>query len=311
MHGHVHNDCMVDLRRLQVLRAVAQHGTVTAAAAAVHLTPSGASQQLRALSAEVGAALVEPQGRRIRLTPAAHTLLAHADTLAAQWEQAQADIHAHTEEITGTLRLCGFPTAVTGMLAPTAAHLRSESPRLAVQVTEIEPAEAFALLLSGDADLTVIEATPEIPPQSDPKFDQQPLLDEPMDLLVYADHPLATRNAVTLAEVAQEPWIVGRPDSSYYQLVLVACAAAGFAPDIAHHAKEWIAVSALVGCGLGIALVPRLGHIPPEHAVARVALHGEPVPSRRILTCLRRGSGNQPAITRAIAILHNLARTYQ
>lgn len=302
---------MIDLRRLQILRAVAQHGTVTAAAAAVHLTPSGASQQLRALSREVGVTLVEPQGRRVRLTPAAHTLLAHADALAAQWEAAQADIHAHTEEITGTLRLCGFPTAVAALLAPAAARLRSESPGLAVHVTEIEPAEAFALLLSGDADLTVIEATPDIPPQSDAKFDQQPLLDEPMDLLVPADHPLAPAHCLTLAEAAREPWIVGRPDSSYYQLVLVACAAAGFAPDIVHHAKEWIAVSALVGCGLGVALVPRLGHIPPEHAVARVPLRSEPVPSRRILTCLRRGSQNQPAITHALGTLHNLARTHQ
>ena len=115
---------MIDLRRLHMLRAVAYHGTVTDAAASLHLTPSAASQQIRALARELGASLLEPDGRRVRLTPAAYTLLAHADTLAAQWERAQADLHAHTEEITGTLHLCGFPTGVATLLAPAAARLR-------------------------------------------------------------------------------------------------------------------------------------------------------------------------------------------
>lgn len=300
---------MIDLQRLDALRAVAHYGTVTAAAGALHLTPSAASQQIRALATELGVTLLEHQGRRVRLTPAAHTLLDHADTLAAQWETAQAELHARVDGITGRLRLCGFPTGVGALLAPAAAQLRAAQPGLTVTVTEIEPAEAFGLLLGGDADLAVTEATAEIPPQTDAKFEQQPLLDEPMDLLVPAGHRFAEAASLTLAEAAGQRWIVGRPGSSYHQLVLGACAAAGFAPDIAHQAKEWIAVSTLVGAGLGVALVPRLGHIPPQPPVVRVPLHGEPTPSRRILTCLRRGSRHQPAITAALDTLHDLATT--
>ncbi|UXI82120.1 LysR family transcriptional regulator, partial [Streptomyces vinaceusdrappus] len=70
---------MIDLRRLHVLRAVSHYGTVTAAARALHFTPSAASQQIRQLARDLGVDLLEPQGRGVRLTPAAESLLAHAD----------------------------------------------------------------------------------------------------------------------------------------------------------------------------------------------------------------------------------------
>lgn len=310
MHSIVQNSCMIDLRRLQVLRAVHQYGTVTAAAHALHLTPSAASQQLRGLSRELGISLLEPQGRKVRFTPAAYTLLAHADILASQWEQAQAEMRAHADEIAGHLRLCGFPTGVAALLAPAAAQLQDQHPRLVVHVAEVEPVEAFNLLLSGDGDLAVVQAS-DCPPQGDARFDQLPLLDEPMDLLVPADHPFATRPAVALAEAADEAWIVGAAGSSYHQHTVVTCAAAGFAPAIAHHAKEWISIFALVAQGLGVALVPRLGDVPLEHAAVRVRMRGGVAPSRRLLTCVRRGSRDQPAIKGALGILDDIAASLQ
>lgn len=311
MHGHVQNGCMIDLGRLQVLRAVHQYGTVTAAAHALHLTPSAVSQQLRGLSRELGVALLEPAGRRVRLTPPAHTLLRHADILASQWEQAQGELHAHADEIVGELHLCGFPTALAALLAPAAVRLQDAYPRLVVHVAEVEPTDAFDLLLSGDMDFAVVEATPDCPPPGDARFDQLPLLDEPMDLLVPAGHYFATHPAVALADAAREPWIVGAAGSSYHQHTLVSCAAAGFAPAIAHHAKEWVSVSALVAQGLGVALVPRLGDVPPEHAAVRVRLHSDPMPSRRILTCVRQGSREQPAIKGALHVLGDIAADLQ
>ncbi|HWN27446.1 MAG TPA: LysR family transcriptional regulator, partial [Actinomycetospora sp.] len=80
---------MID-RRLRVLQAVARHGTVTAAAEVCRLTPSAVSHQMQALARELDVVLLEPVGRTVRLTPAARTLLAHAETLTAQWEHARA-----------------------------------------------------------------------------------------------------------------------------------------------------------------------------------------------------------------------------
>ncbi|MBQ6643724.1 MAG: LysR family transcriptional regulator, partial [Saccharopolyspora sp.] len=77
--------------RLAVLQLVAHHGTVTAAAAALHYTPSAVSYQLRQLAEELGVELVTQHGRGIQLTGAARTVLRHAEALHAQAERAHAE----------------------------------------------------------------------------------------------------------------------------------------------------------------------------------------------------------------------------
>src|SRR3954463_5220895 len=121
---------MVDLRRLRTLRAVADHGTLAAAADALHLTPSAVSQQLAALEREVGHSVLEPAGRTVRLTPAAHVLLSHADALFAQLERMEGELAAQPETPQGEVRVAGFPTALAGLLAPAARPLSATAPKV-------------------------------------------------------------------------------------------------------------------------------------------------------------------------------------
>lgn len=290
---------------------VAHYGTVTAAARAMHLTPSAASLQIRELSRSLGIPLLRPEGRGVRLTPGACALLAHADELEARWEEAQADLAAYAagEGDPRPLRLCGFPSAVAALLVPAAVRLRAVCPQLPVQITEAESPESFDLLLAGDADLAVVNVTPAIPAPSDRRFDQQPLLDEPLDLLVPVGHELAGRQSVQLCDAAGERWVISRHGTEHHDLTLIACTAAGFAPEVAHRAREWFAVSALVAAGFGVALMPRLGCIPPEHKVVRVPLHGSPIPSRRIVTAVRCGSRDYPSIKETLDALTEIAGT--
>ncbi len=300
----------VDLRRLHVLRMVAQHGTVTAAAAALHLTPSAVSHQLRTLAHELGVPLLEPHGRRVRLTAAGETLVAYADSLHADWERARADLAQYAADgAAGVLRLAGFPTVVAGVLAPAAKQLKADLPRLVVQISEVETADGFDLLLAGETDIAVVVPMPDTPPLDDPRFDQQPLLSEPLDLYVPEGHPLAGRREVPLTDAAHEDWITAAPDvSDCAALVAAACTAAGFAPKIVHRAKDVVAVAALVSYGLGVSLVPRLSPVPEAHPVVRVPLR-DPAPSRHILTCVRRGSDQQPLIARGLEALRAATRT--
>ncbi|NHD16118.1 MULTISPECIES: LysR family transcriptional regulator [unclassified Actinopolyspora] len=286
--------------KLRVLQLVAHHGTVTAAAAALHYTPSAVSHQLRQLAAELGVELVTQSGRGIRLTTAAHTVLRHADVLHAQVERARAELTAATEAAGGSFTLCGFSTAAMHLLPPAAATLRDHYPQSTVRVIEAEPARCFDLLLAGDADLALLIATAETPPTSDTRFEQHPLLDDPLDLVVPSGHPLAARRRVTLADAADEPWIVGQPGSTYHHLVLTACMAAGFTPNIAHYADEWDTGTALVAHEFGIILVPRLARLHEDRPVTRIPLHGEPAPARRILAATRRGSREHPVVTTAL-----------
>ncbi|MQA27763.1 MAG: LysR family transcriptional regulator [Micromonosporaceae bacterium] len=299
----------VDMRRLHVLRMVAQHGTVTAAATAVHLTPSAVSHQLRQLAHEVGVALLEPNGRRVRLTAAGESLVAYADTLHADWERARGELAAHAADGgAGVLRMCGYPTVIAALLAPAAKALAETHPRLTVRITEAESDGGFDLLLAGEADIAIVVPGGETPPLDDPKFDQRPLLEEPLDLFVPADHPLAGKPDVELIDAAHEPWIIPAPGSSdCAQLVSTACTAAGFSPRIVHQAKDVLAVAALVASGLGVALEPRLAPAPSHCQVARIPLR-HPAPSRHILTCVRRGSEQQPAIALGLAALRELSR---
>ncbi|MBD9733301.1 LysR family transcriptional regulator [Streptomyces sp. H28] len=298
---------MIDLRRLHVLRAVAHYGTVTAAARALHFTPSAASQQIRQLARELDVVLLEPQGRGVRLTPAAESLLAHADAIQARWEQAERDLRADHGAPAGLLRVTGFPVAVSVLLAPMAARLGRRHPRLSVRIQEAGVPESFDLLFEGAADLAVVEATPRNPPPGDERFDQQPLLDDPFDLVVPDGHHLAGRERVDLAEAAREQWIAPVPESPCRPHVMSACGAAGFTPDVVHHALDWNVTAHLVAHGLGVALIPRLARLTDHLPLTRVRCSGDP--HRKLLTCTRGGDDTRPAVAAALADLRELAAT--
>ncbi|WAU79844.1 LysR family transcriptional regulator [Streptomyces sp. Qhu-G9] len=298
---------MIDLRRLHVLRAVEHYGTVTAAARALHLTTSAASQQVRQLARELGVDLLEPQGRGVRLTPAGRSLITHADAIQARWDRAELDLRADHAVPAGLLRVSGFPMAISVLLAPMAAHLRERHPRLAVGIREAEVPESFDLLFEGETDLAIVEATPRNPPLGDARFDQQPLLDDPFDLVVPDTHRLAGRGRVDLAEAAREDWIAQVPDSPCRPHVLSACGAAGFTPDVVHQARDWNVMAHLVAHGLGVALIPRLAHLTPHLPITRVRCTGDP--HRKLLTCTRAGGHERPAVAAALGELRELAPT--
>jgi DNA-binding transcriptional LysR family regulator len=306
----VYNGYMIDLRRLTVLRAIEQYGTVTAAAGAVHLTPSAVSQQVRQLSRELGVELLQPQGRRVRLTEAAQALLRHADSIEELWQRTEAELHATAVgEPSGVLRVAGFPTAASALLAPLAVQLQQEWSALTVKVREAEPLDCFHLLFSGETDLAVVEAMTDNPPLDDGRFDQRPLLDDPFDLLTTVGHERAREPVPALEDLAGDSWILGMPGvgCSARELVLAACRSAGFAPSVAHEAREWSVVATLVAHGLGIALVPRLAQLPPHLDLVRTPLSGRYVPSRRFLSVTRRGSDGHPAIAAALGLLEEFA----
>lgn len=297
---------MID-HRLHVLRMVATHGTVTAAAQTLQYTPSAVSHQLRAFGRELGVRLLVQDGRGIRLTPAARVLLSHADDLYDRWEQIRAELATAADDGGGALRLCGFSTAAAALLPQVANGVRSIRPRCTVRIIEADPEECFELLLADHADVAVVVATAGLPPTNDPRFDQQLLLQDPLDLLVPENHHLASRPSLHLAEAVDESWIMDRPGRPYHHLVLSACSSAGFTPTVAHESAEWDTGAALVAAGFGVALVPRLARIPSGYPIVRVPVRGEPTPSRTILTGVRQGSRSHPLIAAALDALTDLA----
>lgn len=299
---------MID-RRLQVLRMIRQHGTVTAAAAALHLTPSAVSQQVRTLARDLDVELLQPVGRRVRLTSAAEIVLQHADRLHAQWEQARADLDAHRQGDVRRIRLSGFPSVLVALLRPTLERLAADPP-ITLDIVQADPAEALDLLVAGDVDLSLMEASPTTPATTDHRFELELLFVDPLQLVVPAGHELAGRDRVALADADEEEWVGGPVGGSYHQIMLLACDRAGFTPAFRHRALDWSAYLSVVSAGLGVALLPRLA-IPDDPRVRALPLSDDPSPSRRVLTCVRRGSAEQPAIRRLREALQASAVAYR
>ncbi|PSK95358.1 LysR family transcriptional regulator [Murinocardiopsis flavida] len=298
---------MIDAR-LQLLIAVCEYGTVTAAAEALYRSPSGVSKQLKELAAELDVDLLERHGRRVRLTPAGRRLVAHARKLNAQWETALGDVTAAAGRLCGSVALGGFPTAISSIIAPAVLRMRARHALLTPVVKEIHSTEILAKLESGAIDLGLFVADESTSHVADSHVAVMDLLDDPIDLLVPEGHRFATHDRIRLEDAAQEEWITGHPHQDAYIELLAATRAVGYAPRVAHYAQELTATTALVAAGLGIAAVPRIAMTVPHPDVVQVSLAGAQVPRRRILLALRRGSHDNPRIAAAITALKDHPR---
>lgn len=227
------------------MRAVAEtHG----------LTTSTVSQQIAALSREVGASLVEPDGRRVRLTPAGLRLADHAVTILAAVDAARADLDPVAEPA-GTLRVGGFATAVRGSLLPVLAELEESHPAVRVLVSEHEPLEAFALLAADDLDLALTYDYNLAPAPLDRTLAAVPLWTTAWGLGV----PTTTKHASTVADLAawaEHDWIVNSRNTADERAVRTLASLAGFTPRIAHRIDSLDLVEDLIVAGLGVGLLP-------------------------------------------------------
>jgi DNA-binding transcriptional LysR family regulator len=298
--------CMVDVRRLRALRALADHGTLAAAADALHLTPSAVSQQLAALEREAGHRLLEPAGRSVRLTPAAIVLLRHADAVFAQLERLDSDLAAEATVAAGEMRVGAFPSAVCGLVAPAAALLRETAPRVRIAVSEAETDESVLLLGRRDIDVAVAMECSAAPQPGDARFHREPLLGDVLDAALPAGHPLAGGGPVRLAELAGEGFVAPPVGWSCDEVLLAGCRAAGFSPRVAHRSGDWQAVMALVRVGLGVALIPRLAQHRPPAGVVFAPIAGSP-PQRHVFVACRRGAEAAPAVRALFDALHEVA----
>lgn len=297
---------MID-SRLQTLRLVAWHGTVTAAAASLHYTPSAVSAQLKSLSNELGVELLERQGRAVHLTSTGRLLVRQADELHARWAQMHADLLAEGHRSPGALRLCGFSTAAATLLPQVAKSVLQTRPGAQVSIVEADPARCFELLLADAADLAVVVTTEASPRLEDARFEQRSLAADPLDLLVPADHRFARLATVPLAMTSDEPWIMDHPGRPNFQMVMTSCLAAGFNPTPAHAIAQWETGAALVDAGLGVALIPRSTRLPLGFDIVRVPLEGTPSPARHIRAAIQAGSAKGPLLASALDTLDTLA----
>lgn len=248
----------MDTRRLLYLRELARYGSMRAVADELSVTTSTVSQQLSALAEEVGTALTEPDGRRVRLTPAGRRLAEHAATILAAVEIARLDLAPSTEPA-GTLRVAGFATAVRRSLLPTFADLAERHPRLHLLLREHEPAEALALLDSNAVDLAVVYDYNLAPIQFGASVEVVPMWTAWWGLGVPATAAPGTTTgnaAAVFAAYRDADWIVNSRNGADETVVRTLASMAGFQPRITHQVDSLELVTDLIRAGLGVGLLP-------------------------------------------------------
>jgi DNA-binding transcriptional LysR family regulator len=243
---------------MRALHAVATQGSVAAAAASLHVTPSGVSQQLAKLEREAGQSLLEPRGRGVRLTKAGQVLAGHAERILAQVAEAKADLELLREDVIGPLRVGAIPTTVHALLPPALATLAAQHPRLAVTLHEGEAEQTIPRVVSGDLDVAVVESWADRPTAIPPSATATTLFADVADLALPAEHRLARRRAVDLSEVDDLPWIGWTAGSGCHEWLVQVLRKQGLEPRISCTVGGYPTQLALVAGNVGAALVPRL-----------------------------------------------------
>lgn len=260
----------MDTRRLELLLALSRLGSMRAVADAHNLTTSTVSQQIAALARDTGAALVEPEGRRVRLTPAGRRLADHAVTILAAVDRARLDLDPDAEPA-GTVRVGGFATGIRVSLLPIVADLAERYPDVNVVISEYEPAEAFTLLTADDLDLALTYDYNLAPASPGPDLDAVPLWSTGWGLGVPSGTPADTG----LTTFADSTWIVNSRNTADETAVRTLASLAGFTPTIAHQIDSLDLVEDLIVAGFGVGLLP-LGR-PTGPGVTVLPLHNPDV----------------------------------
>ncbi|MGW6355926.1 LysR family transcriptional regulator [Streptomyces sp. NPDC055092] len=298
---------MIEARRLHILRAVADHRTVTAAAAALYLTPSAVSQQLTALEQETGHRLVERGAKGVRLTPAGEILLTHTNAVLAQLERAEAELAAYSSGAAGTVTVAAFATGIGLVVAPALTRLARTAPGIRIRVQDAEGDASLPMVLDRQVDVAVAVEYRGAPGADDARLTRVPLYAEPFDAVLPAAHRLAAADRVPLAELAKDTWIGPFPGNPCHDVVVLACEHAGFQPRVEHSSDDFRAVVALASAGAGVALVPRSALRGMDLSDAVVRPVDGVAPTRRVFAAVRCGAEEHPLIRPVLEALGEAA----
>jgi DNA-binding transcriptional LysR family regulator len=294
---------MLDIRRMKVLREVAARGSFSAAAESLNFTQSAVSQHIAALERETGTQLVERFSRGVRLTEAGTVLVTHADAILARLDSAEEDLAAIAGLRGGRLRLVCFQSAGATVVPRAVATFHGRHPDVELSLREAEPDRAAVLLKSGEVDLALVYDHPAT--MLVPELELTHLLDDTYDALLPAGHPLSERRRLSMADLADEPWIVSTGTCGCRQITESTCRDAGFDPKVAFEADETLAAQALVAAGVGVTLLPRMALTALHPGTAPRALKDAPV--RRVLAARVEGGFHSPASDAMLKILQGVA----
>ncbi|MCS3842970.1 LysR family transcriptional regulator [Microbacterium sp. AK031] len=279
---------MFELRRLRLLHELALRGTISDVAAALAYSPSTVSQQLAQLEREAGVPLLEPDGRRVRLTMQGRLLAAHAARALELDEAARAELSTsvRAEE---RVRIAVMPTAAEALVPPALTLLAARMPQLRVEMVQMAPEEGLFELQARAFDLVVAEQYGGHTRELRDGIDRTLLGSDPVRLAV---PPSSTATALT--DLRDSAWVMEPEGTAVRRWSVQQCRGAGFEPDVRFEATDLIAHTRLVAAGHAVAVLPDLVWTGDRASVRLVELPGSPV--REIFAATRSSSRDNAAV---------------
>ncbi|MDA0159561.1 LysR family transcriptional regulator [Solirubrobacter ginsenosidimutans] len=285
----------MDPRRVLTFRAVAHQRSFSNAARELSLSQPSVSNQVAALERELGTRLLKREPGGIRLTRDGQILLAHADAIAERFQLARTQLAASAHGHRARLRIGAFPTALAGLVPAAIAELRERYPDTKVTVDEGTD-DLPARVRSGELHIALAFQDSTLPRQQPDDLERRELLSEDLMVALAPDHRLAQRAEVRLADLSDEDWTAATTDG----LIVRACRAAGFEPNLVSITHDQLAIRALVTRGLAVTLAPQL-LAEPFAGLALRPIAGS-APSRDVYALLPPG-GRHPLLLPALEAL--------
>jgi len=241
----------MDLRQLEIIRAIADTGSFTAAGERLRVSQSAISRQILLLEEELGEPVFHRIGRRIRITPAGESLLQLSHRVFQDLQDTVAGISDRQESLKGTMRLVGGMTVCLYVFPALLAEVRRTHPSLDLKVTVGSADRSVGLLRSGGADLGLVtlpvEATDLV---------SVPVLQEELLLVTYPAHPLAKKRHIRPVDLDKQPFILFEAGSVTRRLVDEFFTRERIEPDVVMETENVEIIKAMVRFGLGISIIP-------------------------------------------------------
>lgn len=278
-----------DVRRLRLLKELADRGTLAEVAAALRFSPSSVSQQLAILEREVGVPLLVPSGRRVVLTPEAQLLADRAGEVLDLLERAESEVAARTVSVTGTVRLAIFQSAALALLPASLSLMTGQHPQVRVEVVQHEPEAALQRTATRDFDLVVAEQYPGHATAWHAGLDHRPLVRDPIRLAVPIDSAVGS-----LQQAAEAAWVLEPRGAASRHWAEQQCRRAGFEPDVRYESADLEVHMRLVESGNAVALLPDLvwsGRSAPGRMLVP-----DGAPEREVFTAARLSGADRPAV---------------
>lgn len=256
----------MDVTHLRTLRELRDRGSVTAVAQALHISASAVSQQLAALQRSVGIPLTRQHGRVLALTPAGGRLAEAAGDVLGSLVRAREALAEFSEATDDVVSITAFHSAGLAWFAPLIQRSLAADSGPRVHCRDEDVSVTGFVDLVADNDLVIAHR----PFASDgwpvSRATVTPLVDEPIDLAMRADHPLASLPRVRLSDLAGQTWLAAHEGFALEPLLVQALAATTGEPmRIAHRVNEFNVAAAIIAETQVIGLLPRHTGRPASH----------------------------------------------